>query len=93
VSARRFRTEEVLLYLGVRGRSFLDALREVGLFEDEELAPEDAEELRLARLLMDDFGVNAAGVDVALHLRRRLLALEERARVLARALEGKPPRR
>lgn len=90
---RRIRTEEVLIYLGVRERSFLDSLREVGLFEDDELEPDDAEELRLARLLMHELDVNPAGVGVALHLRRRLLALEERARVLADALRELGPER
>lgn len=87
MSQRRIRTEEVLVFLGARGRgSFLEHLREEGLFESEELEPEEAEDLRLAQLLMDDLGVNAAGVEVALHLRRRLLALEERTRALADAL-------
>lgn len=86
MSTRRFRTEEVVLYLG-RGRAVLERLRAEGLFESDELEPEEAEELRVASVLMDELGVNPAGVDVALHLRRRLLALEERARALARALQ------
>ena len=36
---------------------------------------------------MEELGVNAEGVEVALHLRRRLFALEQRARALAEALE------
>lgn len=44
------------------------------------LAPEQAEDLRLAKVLVEELGVNAAGIEVALHLRRRLLALEHRAR-------------
>ena len=88
MSRRRIRTEEVLVYLGVEKRSFLDALRAEGLFEKDEIEPEEAEDLRLARILMEEMGVNPAGVDVALHLRRRLLALELRARELARALES-----
>jgi hypothetical protein len=84
----RILTEEVLLYLGVEDRSFLTRLRSEGLFESDELEPEEAEELRLARVLMEELGVNAAGVEVALHLRRRLFALEERARALADALEA-----
>lgn len=83
---RRIRTQEVLVYLGVEGRPFLDRLRGEGLFEGDELDPEQAEDLRLAEVLMHDLGVNAAGVDVALHLRRRLLALERRAALLADAL-------
>ena len=53
------------------------------MFEAEEIEPEEADDLRLAKLLMDELGVNAAGVEVVLHLRKRLLALEERARFLA----------
>jgi len=89
MTTRRVRIEEVLVYLDVSDRgAFLEELRAEGLFEEDEIEPHEADELRLARLLMQDLGVNAAGVDVALHLRRRLLALEERARALADALEG-----
>lgn len=93
MSRRRFRTQEVLVYLGVdEHHAFLERLRSEGLFEEDELEPEQAEELRLARILMDEMGVNAAGVDVALHLRRRLVALEQRARTLAEVLAKRPPR-
>ncbi len=89
MSARRIRIDEVLRFLGAREpRSLLEHLRAEGLFESEELAPDEAEELRLAQLLVDDLGVNAAGVEVALHLRRRLLALEARAIALANALDA-----
>ncbi len=83
----RIRTREVLVYLGLDEREFLEPLRREGLFEAEELEPEEADELRLARVLVQDLGVNAAGVEVALHLRRRLLALELRARALLEALD------
>jgi len=87
MSSRRIRTEEVLVYLGVEESvSFLEPLRKEGLFEGDELEPQEAEELRLAMVLMEELGVNAAGVDVALHLRRRLFALEARTRALAEAL-------
>ena len=86
MSRRRVRMEEVLVYLGVDEQGFLAELRREGLFVDDELEPEQAEDLRVAQLLVQDLGVNAAGVDVALHLRRRLLALERRANALARAL-------
>ena len=87
MSGRRIRTEEVLLFLGVRETRWIDDLRGEGLFESEELDPAQAEDLRLAKVLVEDLGVNPAGVEVALHLRRRLMALEHRAKVLARALE------
>jgi hypothetical protein len=88
VTRRWIRTSEVLLFLGAQEEAaFFRRLREQGLFEGEELAPEEAEELRLAKLLMEELGVNTEGVEVALHLRRRLFALEGRARALADALE------
>lgn len=90
---RHIRTEEVLVYLGVEKRSFLEQLREEGLFESDALAPEEAEELRLAKVLMEDLGVNAAGVDVVLHLRRRLFALEARTRAVVEALDQERKKR
>ncbi len=88
MTRRSIRTSEVLVFLGAQEETaFFRRLREEGLFEGEELAPEEADELRLAKLLMEELGVNAEGVDVALHLRRRLFALEQRVRALADALE------
>jgi hypothetical protein len=87
MTARRIRTEEVLVVLGIRGSSLLEHLREEGLFEEEELEAGQAEELRVAATLMEELGVNAAGVEVALHLRRRMRALEARALVLIQAIE------
>ena len=85
---RRILTSEVLVFLGAeKETAFFRRLREQGLFEGEELAPEEAEELRFAKVLMEELGVNAEGVEVALHLRRRLFALEQRARALVEALE------
>jgi hypothetical protein len=69
---------EVLGFLGVDDPELLRLLRDEGLFEEEELESVEAEELRVAVLWMRDLGVNPAGVDVALQLRRRLLALEAR---------------
>lgn len=89
MTGRSVRIEEVLVYLGVGDRrAFLEALRAEGMFETEEIEPEQADELRLAQVLMEELGVNAAGVDVVLHLRKRLFALEQRARALAEALES-----
>ena len=94
VTRRSIRTSEVLVFLGAQKETaFFQRLREEGLFEGEELAPEEADELRLAKLLMEELGVNAEGVDVALHLRRRLFALEQRARALADALERERKKR
>lgn len=88
MTRKRIRTEEVLVFLGTREHApFFQRLRGEGLFENEELEPGEADELRLARVLMEELDVNAAGVDVALHLRRRLFALEARAKALVLALE------
>ena len=82
----RVRVHEVLVYLGVDTKT-LDVLRSEGLFEAEDIDADQAEELRVATVLIEELGVNAAGVEVALQLRRRLLALEHRARVLLDAVE------
>ncbi len=88
MTRRSIRTSEVLVFLGVQEKAaFFQRLRQEGLFESDELAPEEADELRLAKVLMEELGVNAEGVEVALHLRRRLFALELRARALAEALD------
>jgi len=83
----RIRIEEVLVQLEF-DRRLLDELRAAGLFESDELLFEEAEELRVAAELMRSLGVNAPGVQVALQLRRRLIALEQRtADVLRQLLE------
>jgi hypothetical protein len=80
---------EVLTFLGGDASELLALLRSEGLFEEEELEPYEAEELRVAVLWMRDLGVNPAGVDVALQLRRRLLVLEGRLRDALEQLEKK----
>ena len=74
----RTRIEDVLRFLGIDDPDLLPQLRSEGLFERDELEPYEAEELRVATLLVEELGVNAAGVEVALHLRRRLLVLQTR---------------
>jgi hypothetical protein len=83
---KQVRIEEVLEYLGIDDRELLEALRREGLFEDDVLEGEVAEELRVATCLMQDLGVNPAGVDVILHMRRRLLILESRMSETVRRL-------
>jgi hypothetical protein len=84
---QRVRAHEIVRWLGLE-EDLLARLRSEGLFEHEELAFDEAEELRVAALLMHDLGVNPAGVEVALQLRRRLLSLEARMRdVLERLLD------
>jgi len=82
---RRIEIREVLVHLG-GGEDLLEALRREGLFEADFVDPREAEELRIAALMMEELDVNAAGVQVALHLRRRLLALEARVAMLATRL-------
>ena len=90
----RMRIEEVLEYLGVDDREVLVALRREGLFEEDVLEGEVAEELRVATCLMQDLGVNPAGVDVILHMRRRLLVLQSRmSETLRRLLDERESRR
>ena len=86
MSGRRILVQEVLVYLGAEEHTFLAELRREGLFEADEFEAEQAEDLRFAKILMEELGVNAAGVDVALHLKRRLIALEQRTQALANAL-------
>ena len=86
--SRRIQVHEVLTFLGVEGAGVIESLREEGLFEAEDLPPEEAEELRVAAVLMTDLGVNAAGVEVVLRLRRRLLVLQSTSEAaLKKALE------
>lgn len=70
------RIDEVLRRLGVEGTELLEALRQEGLFPRDDLEEVEAEELRVATCLMVDLGVNPAGVDVILRLRRRLIVLQ-----------------
>jgi hypothetical protein len=83
---RRTTVIEVLRYLEIDDPQLLEQLRSEGLFETDELDPSQAEELRVATVLVRELGVNPAGVDVALHLRRRLLALQRRLEAALREL-------
>ncbi|MEZ4332473.1 MAG: hypothetical protein R3F35_12000 [Myxococcota bacterium] len=84
---RRIEIREVLLHLG-GDPALLDRLRSEGLFESDFVDPREAEELRIAAVMMEELGVNPAGVQVALHLRRRLLALEARVAAIAERMRG-----
>jgi hypothetical protein len=91
MSRRQIRIEEVLSFLGVEDEQFLAELRAEGMFVDDRLAPDQAEDLRVAKILVDELGVNVPGVEVALHLRRRMMALEKRARRMAELLDRNRP--
>jgi len=83
---QRTPVKEVLRRLGIDDAAVLEELRREGLFEEDYVAPETAEELRVALTLVRELGVNAAGVEVALHLRRRILVLQERTESSLRRL-------
>jgi hypothetical protein len=85
----RIPIEEVVRFLHIDAEDLLSELRREGLFEHDEVSPREAEELRVATVLVREMGVNPAGVDVALHLRRRLLCLEERMGALLRELAAR----
>lgn len=72
----RTTVKEVLRLLGVDDPTVIEELRREGLFEEDFLGPEAAEELRVALTLVRELGVNPAGVEVVLHMRRRLLELQ-----------------
>lgn len=82
----RVRIVEVLQHLGLEDTDLLARLRAEGLFEEDELEPDVAEELRVAVGLMRELEVNPAGVQVILHMRRRLLVLEHRMSETVRRL-------
>ena len=84
---------DVLAFLGVDDPEVPRSLRAEGLFEAEELSADQCEELRVAVHLMRDLGVNAAGVEVILRMRGRLLTLERRSfealRIVLEEQEGR----
>ncbi len=75
--ASRTRVDEVLRFLGLEESPILEQLRREGLFEEDWLEGDATEELRVAASLIRELGVNPAGVEVVLHMRRRMLALED----------------
>lgn len=59
-------------------QEFLSLLIEAGVLSSpihREFSDDEAEDARIARTLMLDLGVNLAGVEVVLHMRRQILAL------------------
>jgi len=83
---RRIRIEEVIRHLDQADRDLLESLRDEGLFPEDEVTATQAEELRVAVVLIREMGVNPAGVDVILRLRGRLLTLQSRAEEALRLL-------
>jgi hypothetical protein len=72
----RTTVKEVLGLLGIDDPTLIEELRREGLFEEDFLGPEAADELRVAITLVRELGVNPAGVEVVLHMRRRMLELQ-----------------
>lgn len=91
-SRKRSPIREIAEHLGLAPR-VLQGLREEGLFENDLLDADEADELRVAFVLIEEMGVNPPGVQVALHLRRRLIALEGRTTRLAGHVAGDGARR
>ena len=83
---RRARIEKILDELGLGDRELLENLRDEGLFPDDEISSSEAEDLRVAIVLMREMGVNAAGVEVILRLRSRLVTLQSRTEEALRLL-------
>ena len=78
MTPERASVKELLDLLGFEDAgAILESLRREGLFEEETVGPDAAEELRVALTWVHDLGVNPAGVEVALQLRRRVLVLEQ----------------
>jgi hypothetical protein len=82
----RERIEEVLRQLDLGDGDLLESLRDEGLFPDDEISSTEAEDLRVAIVLMREMGVNAAGVEVILRLRSRLVTLQSRTEEALRLL-------
>jgi hypothetical protein len=82
----RERIDEVLRQLDLGDGDLLESLRDEGLFPDDEISSTEAEDLRVAVVLMREMGVNAAGVEVILRLRSRLVALQSRTEEALRLL-------
>jgi len=75
--AARTTVKEVLRLLGIDDPQVIDELRREGLFEEDFLGPQGADELRVAITLVRELGVNPAGVEVILHMRRRMLGFRQ----------------
>jgi hypothetical protein len=90
--AARTTVKEVLRLLGIEDPQVIDELRREGLFEEDFLGPRGADELRVAITLVRELGVNPAGVEVILHMRRRMLGFrqvtEQSLRRLLAELDG-----
>src|SRR5215831_5996166 len=53
----------------------------------------DVERIRFIKRLVDDLGVNLAGVEVILHMRQQLVEAQEELEAMRREVEGREARR
>lgn len=95
---RYVRLEEAVRGCGVP-RELLEALLDVELIRprptldaDRVISTDEADDLRVARLLLEELGVNVEGVEVILHMRRRQIELQQRLDRILAALEAFGPR-
>jgi MerR family transcriptional regulator/heat shock protein HspR len=58
------------------------------LEQERVISSAEADELRVARTLVDELGVNVAGVEVILHMRRRQLELRRELDAVVREIEA-----
>lgn len=91
---RYVRLDEAIRTVGLP-RELVDALLEVELIHarrtldaDEVISLEEAEDLRVARTLMEELGVNQEGVEVILRMRRRQMELQRRMDQLVATLRS-----
>jgi MerR family transcriptional regulator/heat shock protein HspR len=63
------------------------------LDEDRVISSDEADELRVVTTLMDELGVNVAGVEVILHMRRQQLALRREVDALIQSVRDELLRR
>jgi MerR family transcriptional regulator/heat shock protein HspR len=90
---RYVRLEEAVRLAGVR-HELLEALLDVELIrprhtleQESVISQEEANELRVARTLLEELGVNVAGVEIILHMRRRQIDLQRQMDELVHALK------
>ena len=75
--ASRTRVDELLRFLGVHASAIAGARRRGGLLPAYCVWGRGPAGGRVAASLIRELGVNPAGVEVVLHMRRRMLALED----------------
>jgi MerR family transcriptional regulator/heat shock protein HspR len=84
-----------LLELLADDRDLLERLHDEGLLRSPIMraySREEAEKLRVARVLVRELDVNLPGVEVILHMRQQILALRQRMMdILQQAAEARRP--